>query len=215
MQGTREQVLEYVVDRRDVRADEVAAAFGMTSAGVRRHLDNLRADGLIDVRQVKQATGRPYYAYFPTERATGTLPPAYASLLARVLESVEGRDDITDAVAQRMAASLAERHRGEVVSPDGNERVVQLTESLRQEGILDSWRAGDDGIHLTNRTCPYHEAARLSRLPCESDRKAIELLLGAEVVQLNRIVDGASCCEYVVQSRENRAFVPIEGVVER
>ena len=35
--------------------DDVA----VTAAAIRRHLDNLRADGLVDVRSVRQATGRP------------------------------------------------------------------------------------------------------------------------------------------------------------
>jgi predicted ArsR family transcriptional regulator len=42
----------------------------------------------------------------------------------------------------------------------------------------------------------------MSRLPCESDRKAIELLLGTEVLQVTTIVDGSSCCEYVVRPSE-------------
>ena len=75
-----------------------------------------------------------------------------------------------------------------------------MTASLRQEGILESWRAADDGFHLVNGTCPYRKAAEISPLPCESDRKAIELLLGLDVEQLNRIVDGSPICEYLVRT---------------
>jgi predicted ArsR family transcriptional regulator len=50
-----------------------------------------------------------------------------------------------------------------------------------------------------NGTCPYLQAAELSRLPCESDRQAISLLMGSEVEQIARIVDGAPVCEYLVR----------------
>lgn len=200
MQGTREQVLALVVERREVRAEELAEALGISAVAIRRHLDNLRADGLVDVRSVKQPTGRPYYAFLPTEKADGELPAGYADLLTRVLQSVADRADVTTAVAERMAESVAKRHLAEI--PDAasrEERIVLATEGLREEGILDRWHAEHDGFHLVNCSCPYRRAAELSDLPCESDRKAIEMLVGVEVLQVHRIVDGAPVCEYVVR----------------
>ena len=199
MQGTREQVLGLVVERREARAEELAEALGISAVAVRRHLDNLRADGFIDVRAVKQSTGRPFHAFFPTEKALGTISHGYADLLERVLRSVDERSDVTTSVAERMAATVAERHLGEIpagASPE--ERIELVTEGLREEGILDHWQAASDGYHLVNCSCPYRRAAEISNLPCESDRKAIEMLVGAEVLQVHRIVDGYTQCEYVV-----------------
>jgi predicted ArsR family transcriptional regulator len=154
----------------------------------------------VDVRPVKQATGRPYYSYFPTERATPPMPPAYADLLERMLRGV---GELDASVTKSVAESLASRHRAEMGPTPGDDpeqRVVQVTQSLKQDGILESWHAADDGYHLVNNACPYIKAAEISKLPCESDRKAIELLIGLDVEQLNRIVDGAPCCEYLVHS---------------
>lgn len=202
MQGTRERVLAYIVDRREARVEELAGALGITPAAVRRHLDHLRADGLVDARSVKQVTGRPYYAYFPTEAATGILPPSYADLLRRMLEGIGEQPAVIEAVMESVAQALAARHRQELshVAGTGAERVAVVTDSLREDGILDEWRVEEDGFHLINGTCPYLRAAEISSLPCESDRKAIELLLEGEVEQLHRIVDGAPVCEYVVRA---------------
>jgi predicted ArsR family transcriptional regulator len=200
MQGTRERILGFVVERREARVEELADELGITPAAVRRHLDNLRADGLVDARAVKQATGRPYHAYFATEKATQSVPPAYADLLERMLRSLGEREDVIAAVMTSVAESLASKHRHEVSGLSEEDLVAQVTASLRAEGILEAWRTEDDGIHLVNGRCPYHKAAEISKLPCESDRKAIELLLGAEVEQLNRIVDGAPCCEYLLRA---------------
>ncbi|PFG74187.1 helix-turn-helix transcriptional regulator [Tepidiforma thermophila] len=200
MQGTRDRILAYIVEHRGARAETLAEVFDISAAAVRRHLDNLRADGLVEARTVKQATGRPYYAYFPTEKAFGTIPPAYADLMARMLRGLEQRPDVVAEVLADVAESLASRHRDEI--PDGaavEEIVARVTEVLRREGILEEWRLEADGIHLVNTSCPYHVAAQISDLPCEADRKAIELLLGRDVEQLHRIVDGAPCCEYLVR----------------
>jgi predicted ArsR family transcriptional regulator len=97
---------------------------------------------------------------------------------------------------------MAARHREELagidVSPE--ERIEIVTHSLREEGILDGWHEQEDGYHLVNGTCPYLKAAEISSLPCESDRKAIEILLNGEVEQLHRIVDGSPVCEYLVRA---------------
>lgn len=200
MQGTRERILEYICEHRGARAEELAEQFGVTAAAVRRHLDNLRADGLVDARAVKQATGRPYHAYFPTDKATQTMPPAYADLLARMLRSLGEQDEVISTVMASVAESLASRHRSDIPDSAAIEEVIaQVTASLKTEGILEAWRSEADGFHLVNSSCPYHKAAEISTLPCESDRKAIELLLGLDVEQLNRIVDGAPLCEYLVR----------------
>ena len=180
MQGTRERILEYICEHRGARAEELAEQFGVTAAGVRRHLDNLRADGLVDARAVKQATGRPYHAYFPTDKATQTMPPAYADLLARMLRSLGEQDEVISTVMASVAESLASRHRSDIPGSAAIEEVIaQVTASLKTEGILEAWRSEADGFHLVNSSCPYHKAAEISTLPCESDRKAIELLLGS------------------------------------
>jgi DeoR family transcriptional regulator, suf operon transcriptional repressor len=189
-----------VIEQREARVEDLASELGITNAAVRRHLENLRADGLVDVRAVKQATGRPYHAYFATEKATQSVPPAYADLLERMLRSIGEREDVIGPVAVSLGESLASRHRHEVVGLADEELAEQVTVSLRSEGILEAWRTEADGIHLVNGRCPYHKAAEISKLPCESDRKAIELLLGHEVELLNRIVDGAQCCEYLVRA---------------
>ena len=209
MHSTRDRILDLVIERREARVEDLAIELGITSAAVRRHLDKLRADGLIDVKPVKQPTGRPFYVYSATEKATGAMPPAYADLMERMLRSLGEREDVIAAVMASVAESLASKHRHEVSGLSTEELVAKVTESLRAEGILEDWRSEEDGIHLVNGRCPYHRAAEISKLPCESDRKAIELLLGHDVEQLNRIVDGAPCCEYLVRAEPRPQIIEI------
>jgi predicted ArsR family transcriptional regulator len=210
MQGTREHILEFILHHREARVEDLVAELGITAVAVRRHLDHLRADGLIDLRAVKQHTGRPYYAYHATDAASPSMPPAYADLLERMLRGLDARDDVVDGVMGRVAESLASRHRADVTtSRDPEQLVVQVTESLKQDGILESWHSEADGYHLVNGACPYLKAAEISTLPCDSDRKAIELLLGLDVEQLNRIVDGSPICEYLVHAHAPQELIEL------
>jgi len=200
MQGTRDRILEIIIERGELRVEELSQDLGITPAAVRRHLDHLRADGLVDARSVKQATGRPYHVYYATELAAGEMPAAYAGLMERMLKSLESRHETQD-VAKVVAESLASRHSSEIAaggSAGQKDRIESVTASLREEGILQRWYSSEDGYHLVNEACPYLKAAEISQLPCESDHKAIEILLGESIEQVGRIVDGASCCEYLV-----------------
>jgi predicted ArsR family transcriptional regulator len=79
--------------------------------------------------------------------------------------------------------------------------VDSVTRALRTEGILEEWTKQADGYHLLNASCPYHRAARASSgRCCDSERRAIALLLDAEVEQIGRIAEGGPCCEYVVHA---------------
>src|SRR5450830_1650152 len=132
MHETRERILELLIQQREARVENLADELGITQAAVRRHLDNLRADGLVDIKQVRQTTGRPYYAYHATEAATGALPAAYADLLERMLQSLSEQDGVKAKVMAGIAESLAARHRGQVPERivDPAELAQIVTESL-------------------------------------------------------------------------------------
>jgi predicted ArsR family transcriptional regulator len=200
MERTRDRILAYVVRTRGSRIEPLAEELGISSAAVRRHLDALRAEGLITVRTVKQATGRPYYLYVPTEEAFGELPEGYARLLEQLLPVIEQDETLAERLSSAIASELAARHAPAISAGSPGEAVAQVTESLRDEGILESWYESEDGYHMVNGTCPYLHAAELSRLPCEFDRQAIAMLIGGEVAQVQRIAEGAPVCEFVVRA---------------
>lgn len=213
MQGTRERILEFILHHREVRVEDLARELDISTAAVRRHVDNLRADGMVGQRSVKQSTGRPYYIYYPTEHALEQAATSYADLLQRMLVSLGGKTEVLGTVMTGVAEAVASRHREEVTEEQDSElRIVQVTEVLRAEGILDSWHSGHDGYHLKNGLCPYRKVAEVSSLPCDADKKAIELLLGVDVEQIHRIVDGSPMCEYLVRA-ESRPHILEENEV--
>jgi predicted ArsR family transcriptional regulator len=210
MQTTREQVFAFVLERHGVRVEEVAEALDLSPAGARRHLDYLRGEGLLDVRMVRQHSGRPYYEFVPSRKALERGGAAYSRLVERLIAHVSslsptdvaGRDgaDIIGEALERAAEDVALEHKGEVASQSVDGKVRQVTDSLKAEGILDGFARKADGYHLYNSSCPYLRAAELTRAPCASDRRTIELLINEEIIQLGTIVDGHNCCEYLVKS---------------
>ncbi len=163
----------------------------------------------MDVRVVRHGVGRPSFVFFLTEEAEELAPAGYTRLLTRVVDRlvhltpdrVSGREgrDLLGQVFEGVALDVAEAHRGEVTGATLEERVEQVSEALRSEGIVDTWRRLDTGYVLANHVCPYRRAALVTEDACRSDRLAIQLLLEAPVEQVGRIAAGDPCCEYVVR----------------
>ena len=211
-------------------AGEAVAAV-MTDLGLRAEvkwpndvlIDGAKIAGIL-VERVQSGSGRPlavvgiglnvHQQTLPVAAATSLALEGVridrADLLERMLRSLGERDDVIATVMTSVAQSLAEKHMHEVAGLSAEQLAAQVTASLKAEGILEHWRSEADGIHLVNGRCPYHKAAEISKLPCEADRKTIELLLGHDVEQLNRIVDGAACCEYLVRTPAEPQIIEIQ-----
>ena len=69
----------------DVLADEVALA----PATVRRHLDILERDGLIDHIEVRRPTGRPRHVFDLTEKGHDSVPKDYSRLLNELVQDIK------------------------------------------------------------------------------------------------------------------------------
>jgi predicted ArsR family transcriptional regulator len=115
---------------------------------------------------------------------------------------VSGADgqQVLEQVFSGIASEMAADHIGEVHGTTLDQRIDEVSKALEREGIVDSWEKLDNGTdHIVNEECPYLRLAELSDAACKSDRRSIELLIGADVEQTLRIVDGAPACEYIVR----------------
>jgi DeoR family suf operon transcriptional repressor len=204
IKSTREALRELLAAHGEVTVAQAAAELGLNQANIRRHFEVMRAEGLVDIRLHRGEVGRPSYVYRLTERGE-ELNAHYPRLVSRVFRrltaiqpSPEGAD-LLEAVLDGVAEDVAGAYRPLVTGATIGERVAETSEALKGEGIVDHWRKDADGYHLMNTACPYRKAAEASPAPCHADRKTVELLLGAPVAQVSRMVDGSPQCEYLVQ----------------
>jgi predicted ArsR family transcriptional regulator len=208
-------VLRLLQTRGGATVAELATELGLGQASVRRHLDHLRMEGMVDVRADKHGVGRPAFVFYPTAEAEDRQPAGYARLLARLYQGlhaldaskVQGSDGagVLRSAFEAAAEEAVGQRRAMVAASSLEGRIAQATEALQPEGIVDEWNQQDDGYHLKNSACPYRQSALSSVAPCEFDRRTIELLVDAPVRQVRRIADGELQCEYVVAAAAEKA----------
>jgi predicted ArsR family transcriptional regulator len=192
--------------RGEATVAEIAGSLGLNQANIRRHLDVMRAEGLVDARIQRHEVGRPSFVYHLTERAEEQAGhyPRLLNRMFRRLSGQEGGVELMEHVFEGVAEDIAAAYRPVVSGATVAQRVAETSEALKDEGIVDHWRKDDDGYHLMNTTCPYRKAAEASDAPCHADRKTVELLVQAPVEQISRMVAGQPVCEYVVREIAQR-----------
>ncbi len=199
--NTRSDLLSHIVTRGGATVADLSRTLALADATIRRHLDKLEVEGLVTTRLVRQSTGRPYQVFEATDAGVRRERDHSADLAVRLIGQLENGPTELDRVAEGLAERIVADHRHQVRVEDPlEERVARTVDVLHAEGILDGWERTESGFRLHNHACPYRSAADASDCLCESDRLAIEKLIGAGVEQVGSVAHGNAACEYVVDA---------------
>lgn len=140
------------------QAQDVAADLGIDTSAVRRHLEGLRADGLVTRHNAIEGPGRPKTRYALSDAGWETFPRDYAlvlSLALRKLADTHGRDAVL-ALLGSIAADVA------AGIPDGDRstRVDALVRIYNDLGFEAHVEGGGDDVALVQRNCIALRTAR-------------------------------------------------------
>ena len=218
MEQTRDAVTRLLQEQGTSTATELATQVGVSTGSIRRHMDIMVAEGLLDTELVRQQRGRPVTRYSLSEAGEEeTSGASYSRLLDRIypalaslsVDEVSGRDgaELADLVFARVGVAMARDHAPRITAEVFEDRVQQVTEALQEEGILEITEQRDGLVVLRNSSCPVRSCAEGNHAMCDADREVIESLLGLPVVQASTVATGGDACEYVVQ----RPSMPVTG----
>ena len=197
--GTRRQLLDVLKRRGEARAEELAAALGVTVSAARQHLAALQAAGLVEFRELKGTPGRPKHVYRLAAAAEELFPKAYDAFAIELLQLV-GREN--PALLERVFDNRREERLRRALSRlDGmtfDDRVRELAQILDDEGYLASFERFDDGTYrLEEHNCTILDVAQRSPMPCASEIDFLrEALPGTTIERVAHMVGGAHLCAY-------------------
>jgi len=201
--GTRARIARLILEQGPSTAAGLSARLGLTPAAIRRHLDNLLADGMIEAREARchgsRGRGRPARLFAITDPGRSVFEHAYDDLATsalRFLAETGGPGAVAE-FARRKIADLESRYRPVVDAAPAGERVQALAEALSADGYAASASvspAADGGEQLCQHHCPVaHVAAEFPQL-CEAETEAFGRLLGTPVQRLATISRGDGIC---------------------
>jgi predicted ArsR family transcriptional regulator len=199
---TRAQVVE-LLRGRPATASELAGELDLSVVAVRRHLQVLERDGLVDAETVRRdGPGRPSARYALTARARLLFPDRSADLaneLLDYLEEVHGRQALSGFLRWRQA-----RHGGRYAAAldgagDVGARVEALAQLLSDDGFaaeVTPIRTPDGAtvLELRQQHCAIREVAEEHPELCAQEAATFKRVLGTKVTRTSTIAGGADAC---------------------
>jgi predicted ArsR family transcriptional regulator len=212
LETTRQTILDILRRRQHATIDDLTRLLTLAPATIRRHLDILMRDSLVQADQVRRETGRPHYLFSLTEAGEEAFPKNYVRLTNRLIEEIvalnpdetAGRSglELAGLVFERMAERMADRYAGRITGHTLAERLEQVTQLLSEEGIIFDWSEGTDGFLLLGRGCPCRRVASSHDQICTHDRRLLARLLDAEIEPVDPASVGEdSYCAYRVREK--------------
>jgi len=203
--GTRARVARLILEHGPISAAGLSVRTGLTPAAVRRHLDNLLADQMIEARDARRPAsrgrGRPAKVFAITDSGRSTFEHAYDDLAASALRFLAERAGPAAVAefARRQVAELERKYQPVMEAAAPGRKVTALAEALSADGYAASVAdpAGTvpvTGEQLCQHHCPVaHVAAEFPQL-CEAETEAFARLLGTPVQRLATIAHGDGIC---------------------
>jgi predicted ArsR family transcriptional regulator len=196
---TRDRLVRSILENGPSAVGELAARVGLTSAAVRRHLENLIAEGLVEVRtprsRVARGRGRPARVFALTDAGRDRFDQAYDDLAAtalRYLRDTVGEDAVA-AFARERVSQLEARYRA-LVEAEPEHKATALARALSDDGYAASVEPGRTGDQLCQHHCPVAHVATEFPALCEAETEVFSRLLGSHVQRLATIAHGDGIC---------------------
>ncbi|MDW4907185.1 metalloregulator ArsR/SmtB family transcription factor [Streptomyces sp. ADMS] len=199
--STRNRVVRSILDHGPSTVAELAGRLGLTHAAVRRHLDALVADDVVQPREQRvygaRTRGRPAKAFALTDCGRDAFDQSYDKLAMDALRWIaarEGGDEAVLTFARARFAEQAANYREAVEAAGPEERAEALAKALSADGYAATARSAPVGEQLCQHHCPVvHVAEKFPQL-CEAETEIFSQLLGTHVQRLATIAHGDGVC---------------------
>lgn len=184
--------------RRSASAADLAREFGLSPNAVRQQLVVLERDGLVFEKPVRRGPTKPTLEFSLTSDADKLFPQAYDKMLDAVLREV--RDQFGAPAVERIFDGLSrkavERARQKITAAQPEQRVAQLTQMLRENGVVAEYSLIDGGFALHEHNCPYSGVVKEHPEMCQVIHQVIDETIGGEHVQTESLAHGGKECRF-------------------
>lgn len=199
---TRDRVAQLLLELGSATAAGLGARLGLSPAAIRKHLDAMLADQLVEVRDarstVPRGRGRPAKTFVLTAAAREGFPHFYDGIATAALRWIaeHGGEQAVSAFAASQVSALEQRCRAAMreAGADPIARAKALATALTAEGYAANSTAIASGGQLCQHHCPVaHVAAEFPQL-CDAETEVISRLIGTHVQRLATIAHGDGVC---------------------
>ena len=195
---TRDAIARSILENGPSTANTLSQRLALTPAGIRRHLEHLVADGILEARDPRvgstRGRGRPSKVFLMTDEGRSQFEHSYDDLAVAALKfmAAHSGEHLVTAFAESRAEDI-ERKATSYLAKRAK-KVDALANFLTEQGYAASVEKRGTGEEICQHHCPIaHVAAQYPQL-CEAETQAFSRLLGTHVQRLATIAHGDGVC---------------------
>ena len=196
--GTRNAVARSILENGPSTAVIIGERLSLTPAGVRRHLDLLIEDGILEAREphvaLTRGRGRPSKVFVMTDEGREKFEHSYDDLAVAALRFISVREgaQVVSEFAQSRADEISRK--AVPILAKAKNKSAALADFLTEEGYASTIQSHGQGAELCQHHCPIaHVASEFPQL-CEAETELFSKLLGTHVQRLATIAHGDGVC---------------------
>ncbi|MFG1908502.1 helix-turn-helix transcriptional regulator [Kribbella sp. NPDC048928] len=199
-ESTRDRVARSILTNGPSSAAVLAERLELTPAAVRRHLDHLLDEGLVESREERvygpRGRGRPAKVFVLTDHGRHAFHTAYDDLATTAMRFIAeaGGDDAVTEFARHRVAEVEERYRDLLAQAPEGKKAEVLAQALTADGYAASTAEAGHGAQLCQHHCPVAHVAEQFPQLCEAETEVFSRLLGKHVQRLATIAHGDGVC---------------------
>lgn len=201
--STSKVLLTLMKTKGSLSVNEMAKELGITEMAIRRHLNTLERDGLIEAKLIRQAMGRPMHLYSLTLLADDLFPKNYHQLTLELLGELN-IEEVINPVGQLFEGrkqKLLEKYKGRMEGKALVDRVAELAEIQNNNGYMVKWEFADEGHYVfTEYNCPIAKVAKQYNEACHCELSLFQNLLSANVERTECLTKGGNKCTYLIKA---------------
>ena len=205
------RVLFVLKSRGPVSARALGHALGITEVGVRQHLAEPHAEGLVAFDDQAGEIGRPKRQWRLTAKGHGRFPDTHGDLTVSLIagiRSVFGQAGLDRLIEARQKAMITTYRQALQPYAGLGDRVGVLARLRTTEGYMAvSEEQSDGSLLLIESHCPICAAAKVCQGFCRSELELFQATFGADisVTPQEHLLAGGRRCVYRI-SRQSTSF---------
>ncbi len=199
---TRASILTLLLTE-DLTALDLEKELGINESAIRRHLDTLQQQGLVDHYFEKASRGRPKKMYTMTTAGAKVFPQKTHDLfvlLAREIREKHGEDELENILSE-VAVEFAQKLSPNGGEMSGEERLKDFIESLDEYGFYPQISEENGYYYLEYRNCVFGDVVEeFSGELCEMHKEIVKNVLpDCEITRESSVGKGDDICMHRIE----------------
>ncbi|SDZ60321.1 Predicted transcriptional regulator, ArsR family [Evansella caseinilytica] len=201
--STRDQILSLIKRRVQLTVSTIADELNITEMAVRRHLNTLERDGIVETHLLRQAMGRPTHVYQLSHDGQEMFPRNYGPLTIELLKDIVEMDGVEKVLElfERRKERIRERYEKRLQFGEFEENVYELARLQSENGYMAEVSKDGDDLILAQYNCPIADVSKQFPMICETELALFKELLKTEKIQCEMCMTAGqeSHCYYRIQ----------------